>query len=95
MLSPLNSAPRCKFLVPAYNLKGVGDDADRHELLSIVAAVHHERVGKALNDGAIGLSEPLGSITASRVGYVNWRPDLDVIAIIRAEYVQVSCRSCI
>lgn len=49
------------------DFEGVCDDADSHELLSVVAAVHHERVGEALNDGALGLAEPLCGISASRV----------------------------
>jgi hypothetical protein len=45
----------------------VSDDAHSHELLSVVAAVHHERVGEALNDRALGLPEPLDSISAGGV----------------------------
>jgi hypothetical protein len=40
----------------------VGNDADSHELLSVVAAVHHERVGETLNDGALGFPESLDRI---------------------------------
>lgn len=50
-----------------YDLEGVGDDAHSHELLSVVAAVHHERVGETLNDGALGLPESLDGISAGRV----------------------------
>ena len=50
-----------------YDLKGVGDNADSHELLSVVADVHHERVGETLNDGALGLPEPLDGISAGGV----------------------------
>jgi hypothetical protein len=63
-----------------YDLKGVSDNADSHELLSVVAAVHHERVGQTLNDGALGLPEPLGGIAAGRVCGVDGRADLDVVA---------------
>lgn len=45
----------------------MGNNADSHELLSVVAAVHHERVGEALNDGALGLPESLDGISAGRV----------------------------
>ncbi len=58
----------------------MGDNADSHELLSVVAAVHHEGVGETLNDWALGLAETLGSITTSGVGDVDWGADLDVIA---------------
>ena len=50
-----------------YDLAGVGNDADSHELLSVVTAVHHERVGKTLNDGALGLPEALDGITTGGV----------------------------
>jgi hypothetical protein len=69
-------------LVPgSHNLKGVRNDADGHQLLAVVAAVHHQRVGEALNDGAVGLAEPLGSIATSGVREVDGRPDLDVVAV--------------
>jgi hypothetical protein len=58
----------------------VGDDADGHELLAVVAAVHHERVGEALDDGALGLPESLLCVPAGRVGDVNGGSDLDVVA---------------
>lgn len=63
-----------------YNLESVGDNADSHELLSVVAAVHHQGVGETLNDWALGLAETLGSITSSGVGDVDWSADLDVVA---------------
>lgn len=59
----------------------MGDDADSHELLSVVAAVHHERVGETLDDRALCLPEALCGITASGVGDVDWGTDLDVIAV--------------
>jgi len=49
------------------DLESVSNDTDSHELLSVVAAVHHERVGEALNDGALGLPESLDGISAGRV----------------------------
>lgn len=42
----------------------MSNNAHSHELLAVVAAVHHERVGETLNDGALGLPEPLDSISA-------------------------------
>ena len=56
-------------------------NANSHELLSVVAAVHHERVGKALNDGALSLAETLSSIAASGVRDVDRGTDLNVIAV--------------
>ena len=58
----------------------MGNDADGHDLLSVVAAVHHEGVGEALNDGALGLAESLLGVTTSRVGEVDGLTDLDVVA---------------
>jgi hypothetical protein len=63
-----------------HDLEGVGDNADGHDLLSVVAAVHHEGVGKTLNDGALGLAESLLGVTTSRVGEVDGLTDLDVVA---------------
>lgn len=45
----------------------MGDDAHSHELLSVVAAVHHERVGETLDDGALRLPESLDGIAAGGV----------------------------
>jgi hypothetical protein len=63
-----------------HDLESVGNNADGHELLSVVAAVHHQRVGETLDDGALGLPEALDGITTGRVRDVDGRPDLDVIA---------------
>lgn len=52
------------------DLEGVLDDAHGHQLLAVVAAVHHHGVGQTLHDGALGLTETLGSITSSRVWQV-------------------------
>ncbi len=35
------------------NLKRLLEDAHSHQLLAVVAAVHHHRVGNALNNGAL------------------------------------------
>ena len=64
-----------------HDLEGVGNDADGHELFAVVSAVHHERVGEALNDRALGFSESLLGISASGVGDVDWGADLDVVAV--------------
>lgn len=61
----------------------MGNNADGHELLAVVAAVHHERVGETLNDGALSLAETLGSVAASGVREVDGRTDLDVVAVRR------------
>ena len=58
----------------------MGDDANGHELLAVVSAVHHERVGEPFDDGAVGLAEPLDGISAGRVRDVDGCPDLNVVA---------------
>lgn len=62
------------------DLKGVLDDADSLQLLTVVAAGHHERVGQTLNNGALRLTEALGSVTASGVGDIDGLTDLDVVS---------------
>lgn len=67
--------------VKTYDLESVGDNADSHGLLSVVAAVHHDRVGQALDDGALGLAETLGGIATGGVRGVDRLADLDVVAV--------------
>jgi len=57
----------------------VGDDANSHELFTVVAAIHHQRVCEALDDGALGFSETLASIATGRVGDIDGRADLNVV----------------
>ena len=64
-----------------YDLESVSDNADGHELLAVVAAVHHEGVREPLNDGALGFAEPLHGVSAGRVWHVDGLPDLNVVAI--------------
>jgi hypothetical protein len=66
-----------------YDLEGVGNDADGHELLSVVTAIHHQGVGETLDDGALCLSESLLCVSAGGVGDVDWGADLDVVAAER------------
>ena len=63
-----------------HDLERVRDDPHGHELLSVVAAVHHERVGQALDDGALCFAEALDGVAAGRVRDVDWGSDLDVVA---------------
>lgn len=49
----------------------MGNDADSHELLSVVAAVHHQRVGETLDDRAVGLAEALDGIATGGMGDVD------------------------
>jgi hypothetical protein len=66
-----------------YDLKGVGNNANSHELLSVVAAVHHERVGETLDDRALCFPETLGGIATGGVRCVDGGADLDIIAIAK------------
>lgn len=74
----------------------MSDNSDGHQLFTVVAAVHHERVGEALDDGALGLAESLDGIAAGGVGDVDWRADLNVIAAfvdrVSAESFQLAHR---
>jgi hypothetical protein len=63
-----------------HDLEAVGDDADGHELLSVVTAVHHQGVGETLDDRALCLSESLLGVSAGGVGDVDGGSDLDVVA---------------
>ena len=62
----------------------MADDSHSHELLAIIAAVHHERIGEALNDGAIRFPKSLDGIAACRMGDVDRRPDLNVVAVVES-----------
>ena len=61
------------------DLEGVLDDTDSHQLLSVVATVHHQGVGETLNNGALSLAETLGGEATSGVGQVDGGLDLDVV----------------
>lgn len=63
----------------------MSDDADSHKLLAVVATIHHEGVGEALDDGAIGLAEALDGITTCGVRDVNGGANLDVVAVGKVE----------
>lgn len=65
----------------------MSDNADSEELLSVVAAVHHERVGETLDDGALSLAETLGGIATGRVGEVDGGADLDVVAMMAGQHL--------
>lgn len=58
----------------------MGDNADSHQLFTIITAIHHQGVCEALDDRTLGFPETLAGITTSRVGDVHRRADLDVVA---------------
>lgn len=57
-------------------------NAHSHEFLAIVAPIHHQGVGQALDDGALGFAKALHGVTACRVGDVDGGADLDVISAV-------------
>lgn len=63
------------------DIHGVLHDAHRHELLTVVAAVHHKRVHEALHNGALRFPEALRRVAARSVRDVHGvlRLDADVI----------------
>jgi hypothetical protein len=65
------------------DVKGVLDNTDCHQLFTIVAAVHHERVCESFDDRALGFAETFRGIAACRVGEINGCPNLDVVAAPR------------
>lgn len=78
-----------------YDVESVGNNAHGHELLSGVTAVHHERVGETLNDGALGLAETLGGIATGSVGEIDGLTDLNVVAEDgKKKYQQLSSGVC-
>ena len=79
-----------------HDLESVSNDADSHGLLSVVAAVHHDRVGETLDDGALSLAETLGGIATSGVGGVDRLTDLNVVAVgvqkrLAIQILQIEC----
>lgn len=64
-----------------YNFEGVSDNTDGHEFLAVIASVHHERVCETFDDGTLGFAETLDGIAAGGVGDIDWRADLDVVAV--------------
>lgn len=75
----------------AHYLEGVGDYANSHELLSVVATIHHQRVGEALNDGTIRLSKPLDGIATSGMGDVDRVSDLNVVTVVEVQSAKGVC----
>lgn len=67
----------------------MSNNADSQELLSVVTAVHHERVGETLDDGALSLAETLSGIATGSVGNVDRGADLNVVASW-----ELACWSC-
>lgn len=61
------------------DLQSVLDDSHGLELLTVVSAVHHQGVGETLDNGALGLSEPLCGVSAGSVGDVDGLGDLDIV----------------
>lgn len=78
---PLGHCDIFLLLGSTYNLKRMCDDSDSHQLLSVIATVHHEGVGEAFDNWALRLSESLRRISTCAVGDIDWSADLDIIAV--------------
>jgi len=57
----------------------VGDDAESKLFLSVVAALHHQRVDDALDNGHLGFAELVLRITPGGVREVDWAADLNIV----------------
>lgn len=66
-------------------------DTHGHELLAVVAPVHHQRVGQALDDGTLGFAEAFHGVAAGGVGDVDGGADLDVISVFGGLDVSYCC----
>ena len=62
-----------------YDFEGMSHYSDCHQLLAVVSAIHHERVGQSLDDWTLCLSESFCSISACGVGDVDGLSDLNVV----------------
>ena len=71
------------------DVHGVLDDAHSHELLAVVAAVHHERVHEALGDGALRLAETLLRVAARGVGNVHRVLGLHADVVLKRDVVDL------
>lgn len=72
----------------AHDFECMGDDTDSHELLAVIATIHHEGVRKTLDDRAVGFTEALNGITTSGVRDVDGRAYLDVVTKRKVESVR-------
>lgn len=54
------------------NFHSMLNNANCHQLLSIVASVHHKRVGQPLHNWGLGLPKPLCLVSSSSVRHVGW-----------------------
>jgi hypothetical protein len=70
----------------------MGDNANGHQLLAVVATVHHERICQALDDGALGFAESLRGISTGGVGDVDRGADLNVVAVWNISIASIALR---
>lgn len=68
-------------VIRTYDLEGMGNDPDGHELLAIVSTIHHEGICETFDDRALCFSKPFDGVTASGVRDVDRCSNLDVVAI--------------
>lgn len=73
-----------------HDLESVVDNADSQQFLSVVAAVHHQRVGETLDDRAVSLAEALDGIAAGAVGDIDRVAEGDVVTVTKNQSVSIS-----
>ena len=66
--------------VETHDFKGVSHDADGHQLFTVIATVHHERICESLDDWTLCLAKSFDGITSGGVRKVDGCSDLDVVA---------------
>mmetsp|Transcript_23924 Transcript_23924/g.66408 ORF Transcript_23924/g.66408 Transcript_23924/m.66408 type:complete len:216 (+) Transcript_23924:160-807(+) len=73
-----------------HDLKRVLHNAGGHHLLAIVAAVHHERACEPLDDGALGLAEPLLLVPAGSVWDKHSTLGLDSDVVLKRDILHLN-----
>merc|ERR1719272_375510 len=71
------------------DLERVLHDSERHQLLTVVSAVHHKGVDHTFNDWAVGLSEPLLGVSACSVWDNNRGTFLDCDVVNEGDVVDL------
>lgn len=69
------------------DLKGVLDNATGHQLLAVVATLHHKGAGQTLHNGALSLAEALGGVASRRVGQVTGELLLDGDVVLQRDVI--------
>mmetsp|Transcript_2134 Transcript_2134/g.5409 ORF Transcript_2134/g.5409 Transcript_2134/m.5409 type:complete len:251 (-) Transcript_2134:49-801(-) len=71
------------------DLERVLDDAHRHQLLAVVAAVHHQGGHQPLHNGALGLAEALLLVAPSGVGHIHRELGLHGDVVLQGDVIHL------